>query len=174
MGIGGPEDFSSDPDGDLFFARQREEQWKEFEDEDEDEFDTTEDKEPEYSISNEFKHFISNVRTSLVKCETAAKKNPKKEFELISDFVTNSIREMHAANKQNFIPENTLKVLRMSKDLDEFDTTEDKEFRLYSKSEIFESLLEWEGIIGYMTTLGSWIKDIYNIDLDSIDTNFKY
>ena len=81
---------------------------------------------------------------------------------------------MHAANKQNFIPENTLKVLRMSKDLDEFDTTEDKEFHLYSKSEIFESLLEWEGIIGYMTTLGSWIKDIYNIDLDSIDTNFKY
>jgi hypothetical protein len=64
-------------------------------------------------------------------------------------------------------PEYIMRVLRQRKDLDETDRSMDDILNEYSSSRAFKELLEWEGIIGWDNTIKSWIRDIYNIDLNS-------
>lgn len=41
--------------------------------------------------------------------------------------------------------------------------------KLYTMGEIFEAVLEYEGIIGYGIKIREWIKEIYGIDLDKVE-----
>lgn len=35
-----------------------------------------------------------------------------------------------------------------------------------SKQEVFDRVCNWDGLIGYSTTIKSWINQIYGINLD--------
>lgn len=48
----------------------------------------------------------------------------------------------------------------------------DPNLALWTPNEIFESVLEYEGIIGYTYKIKEWVKDIYGVDLDSIERRF--
>ena len=62
-------------------------------------------------------------------------------------------------------PRNIIVRLRQRKDLDEDDTSRDKELLALSPDEAFDEVLCWEGIQGYTETIKSWINDIYGIQL---------
>lgn len=64
------------------------------------------------------------------------------------------------------LSEEILQYLREYNDLNKYDTSMDEEFNSMSKSEVFKTVLEYNGFIGYSTTIKSWIGDIYNVDLD--------
>jgi hypothetical protein len=38
----------------------------------------------------------------------------------------------------------------------------------FSKNEVFDMTLRYNGFIGYTETIKRWIKDIYGVDLDKI------
>lgn len=65
-------------------------------------------------------------------------------------------------------PEYIVKRLRERLGLDEDDASRDEEISLMTPNEVFEEILEWEGIIGYAGTIKMWISDIYGVDLDDI------
>lgn len=66
---------------------------------------------------------------------------------------------------ENKYPEYIMKKVRQMMNLDENDTSKDKEINSLFKQEVFERVLNWEGIIGYSHSLNSWIQDIFGIDL---------
>lgn len=63
-------------------------------------------------------------------------------------------------------PENIMRKLRQRLDLEEDDTSRDKEINMYSPNEAFEEVLLWEGFIGYTEYIKMWIEDIYKVDLN--------
>ena len=49
------------------------------------------------------------------------------------------------------------------------DTLENREsIQQLAPDEVFDTLLNWEGIIGYTIKIKNWVKEVYDIDLDSI------
>lgn len=64
-------------------------------------------------------------------------------------------------------PEYILKVLRLYNGLDEEDTSRDEEFRTWSPAEVFEAVLNYEGLINYDSWIIHRIKDIFNVDLNA-------
>ena len=70
--------------------------------------------------------------------------------------------------EENKYPEHIMKVLRQRLGLDEDDTLRDDEINIYSPSEAFEEVLNWEGILGYANTIKWWIESIYGIDIDAL------
>lgn len=48
----------------------------------------------------------------------------------------------------------------------------DDEIRVMSKTEVLDKVLQWNGIIGYGSTVKSWVQDIWNIDLDSMEEEY--
>ena len=64
-------------------------------------------------------------------------------------------------------PENILEVLRERNELEEDDTSMDEYFQTISPDEVFDEILEWEGIIGYTHEILSWIQDIYKVRLNN-------
>ena len=64
-------------------------------------------------------------------------------------------------------PENILEFLRERNELEEDDTSMDEYFQTISPDEVFEEILEWEGIIGYTHEILSWIQDIYKVRLNN-------
>lgn len=71
---------------------------------------------------------------------------------------------------ENKYPEDIMEILRQRLGLEEDDTSRDSEINTYTPSEAFEEVCNWEGFLGYASTIKSWIEDIYGIDLDSIET----
>ena len=69
----------------------------------------------------------------------------------------------------NKYPEHIMEILRQRLGLDEDDTSRDDEINIYTPSEAFEEVCNWEGLLGYADTIKEWIEDIYGIDLDDID-----
>lgn len=63
-------------------------------------------------------------------------------------------------------PENIIRIVRQSLDLEPTDTSKDDEINVMSRSEILDCVCEWEGLIGYGRVIRNWIKDIYGINLD--------
>jgi len=47
--------------------------------------------------------------------------------------------------------------------------TADDEIMSCSKTEILDKVATWNGLIGYGNTIKSWVEDIWNIELDSLD-----
>lgn len=63
-------------------------------------------------------------------------------------------------------PENIMRMVRGSLDLEPNDTSRDGEVEAMSKREVFDSVCNWEGLVGYGSTILGWIKQIYDIDLN--------
>ena len=63
-------------------------------------------------------------------------------------------------------PENIMCKVRGSLDLEFDDTSRDGDIEVMSKQEVFSRVCYWEGLIDYDTTIKSWIKQIYGIDLN--------
>lgn len=64
----------------------------------------------------------------------------------------------------SYYPEYIKEYVRLRLDLD--DTKENGDYiNTLNPSEVFEDILEWNGICGYTETIKIWIKDIFGIDL---------
>lgn len=63
-------------------------------------------------------------------------------------------------------PENIMRMVRGNHDLELDDTSRDGEIEVMSKQEVFDRVCNWDGLIGYSTTIKSWINQIYGINLD--------
>jgi len=72
-------------------------------------------------------------------------------------------------NTNYHYPEHILRKLReICKDLDPRDTdytNYDEEFNQMSPEEVFQTLLEYEGIYGYAGKIMSWVESIYGVAL---------
>ena len=64
-------------------------------------------------------------------------------------------------------PESILRYLRQHEGLDELDTSLDSEFRTWSPGEVFEAVLDYEGLIGYDSWIIRRIKEIFDVDLEA-------
>lgn len=53
-----------------------------------------------------------------------------------------------------------LRELRIAKGLEFDDSSHDEELKSYSREEALQTLLEWEGIIGYTNKILKWLEDI--------------
>lgn len=63
-------------------------------------------------------------------------------------------------------PNSIMRRLRERMGLDPDDNSRDEEIELMSKREVFENILEWEGFIGYTSSIIQWINDIFDVNLD--------
>ena len=61
--------------------------------------------------------------------------------------------------------ESIMKRLRQWRELEEDDYSKDKEIMNHTPHELFDMLLEWEGIIGYRYMIIGWIEELYKIRL---------
>ena len=53
-----------------------------------------------------------------------------------------------------------LRELRIAKGLEFDDSSHDEALKSYSREEALQTLLEWEGIIGYTSKILKWLEDI--------------
>lgn len=65
--------------------------------------------------------------------------------------------------------ENIMRKVRGNLNLELDDTSRDGEIEVMSKREVFSRVCDWEGLINYGSTIKSWIKQIYGIDLNKMD-----
>lgn len=69
---------------------------------------------------------------------------------------------------EELYPKDIMEALRQRKHLEPDDTSRDDEISLMSPNEVFEEVLEWDGLISYAYKIKRWIKDIYGIDLNEM------
>ena len=62
--------------------------------------------------------------------------------------------------------ENIMRKVRGNLNLELDDTSRDGEIEAMSKQEVFSRVCDWKGLIDYDSTIKSWIKQIYGIDLN--------
>lgn len=63
-------------------------------------------------------------------------------------------------------PEYILKKLRQREGLEPNDTSMDDMLNGLSPEIVFKEVCDWEGMIGYSSSILGWIEDIYGIDLN--------
>lgn len=88
------------------------------------------------------------------------------------EFIISKILEYkkYLSENKNKYSEEVMRYLRQRRGLDEYDLKEDKDINSMSSNEVFEEVLEWNGLLGgYADKIKDWIKDIYNIDLNDIN-----
>ena len=66
---------------------------------------------------------------------------------------------------ENKYPEYIMRKLRQRRGLEEDDTSEDSDIGTLSPSEAFDEVCNWEGLIGYSSTIKRWIEDIYGVEI---------
>ena len=66
-------------------------------------------------------------------------------------------------------PENIMRMVRGSLGLEFDDTSRDGEIERMSSREVLDRVCNWEGLIGYSSTILRWINQIYGVDLDKIN-----
>lgn len=59
-----------------------------------------------------------------------------------------------------------LRKLRVCNDLEIADVSRDAEFQDMEPEEVLDAVLQYEGIIGYTSTILRWIAEIYKVKLD--------
>lgn len=74
---------------------------------------------------------------------------------------------------ENKYPENIMICIRQRFDMSGSDTSKDDIINEMTPDEVFEEVCEWHGLIGYDYTIKSWIRDIYNIDLDELSMDLE-
>lgn len=83
----------------------------------------------------------------------------------------NIIREHEARmeNPSGRYSEDVMEYIRQRLGLKKYDNSRNKEINQLSLGEALEHVCNWNGLIGYASTIKSWIKDIYKVDLNSIE-----
>ncbi len=66
----------------------------------------------------------------------------------------------------NRYPEYIMKMLRQRHGYNSDFTGYDAGFNTMTPNEVFEEILNWNGIIGYAYSIKGWIDDIYRVDLN--------
>lgn len=88
------------------------------------------------------------------------------------EFIISKILEYkkYLSENKNKYSEEVMRYLRQRRGLDEYDLKEDEDINSMSSNEVFEEVLEWNGLLGtYADKIKDWIKDIYNINLNDIN-----
>lgn len=67
-------------------------------------------------------------------------------------------------NNLNRYPEEIMECVRQRWGLEKFDDSKDEEINQLSPDEVFDHVCNWNGLLGYASTIKSWIRDIYNIN----------
>ena len=65
-------------------------------------------------------------------------------------------------------PEYIMRMLRQRLGLEPNDTSRDEELSLMTPSDAFEEVLEWNGLIGFSSTIKAWIEDTYGFNIDEV------
>jgi len=94
------------------------------------------------------------------------KENSEKEVKEMEEI--ENMKEV--SSMQNKYPDNIMVLLRDIHDLEPKDTSRDEEFNNMTPNEVFNSVLNWEGIIHYSDTIIGWVKDIYGVSLGDLYT----
>jgi len=68
-------------------------------------------------------------------------------------------------NNPNKYPESIMECVRQRWRLEKYDDSRDEEINELSPDEILEHVCNWNGLIGYASTIKSWIEDIYKLKL---------
>lgn len=68
-------------------------------------------------------------------------------------------------NPTNKYPESIMEDIRMRLGLEKYDTAKDEQINEMPKDVIFSMVCNWNGLLGYDSTIKTWIKDIYGIQL---------
>lgn len=63
-------------------------------------------------------------------------------------------------------PEYIMSYVRQNMGLDSDDTSKDDFINSMNKKDVFDRVLNWNGIIGYAGQINSWIEEIYGIELE--------
>lgn len=66
---------------------------------------------------------------------------------------------------KNKYPDYIIRDVRQCLDVEADDTSMDSLIDEMPKGEVLNKVLEWNGIIGYDTTIKNWIEDIYKVEL---------
>lgn len=67
-------------------------------------------------------------------------------------------------NNLNRYPEEIMECVRQRWGLEKFDDSKDEEINQLSPDEVFDHVCNWNGLLGYASTIKSWIRDIFNIN----------
>lgn len=72
---------------------------------------------------------------------------------------------------KNEYPADVIGCLRQRAGLEIDDKSMDKQFLDMTPSEVFQDVVGWNGLLGgYDTVIKDWIKSIYKVDLDKVET----
>lgn len=63
-------------------------------------------------------------------------------------------------------PESIMADVRQNLSLEPDDTSKDTEIEAMTHNQILDKVATWNGLIGYGTTIRSWVKAIYGIELN--------
>ena len=69
-------------------------------------------------------------------------------------------------NPTNKYPESIMENVRQRLGLEKYDTSRDEQINEMSKNVIFSHVCNWNNLSGYASTIKTWIKDIYDIELN--------
>lgn len=68
-------------------------------------------------------------------------------------------------NNPNKYSESIMECVRQRLGLEKYDDSRDEEINRLSPDEILDHVCNWNGLIGYASTIKSWIGDIYKLKL---------
>lgn len=85
-----------------------------------------------------------------------------KIYEKISIIQKHQIRIENNPNKYS---ESIMECVRQRLGLEKYDDSRDEEINHLSPDEVFDHVCNWNGLLGYATTIKSWVEDIYKLKL---------
>lgn len=77
--------------------------------------------------------------------------------------------QIRLENNSNKYSESIMECVRQRWGLEKYDDSKDDEINQLLPDEVFEHVCNWNGLLGYATTIKSWIEDIYKIDLYNVE-----
>lgn len=69
-------------------------------------------------------------------------------------------------NTKRKYPEYIMSYVRQNMGLDSDDKSKDDLINSMNKKDIFDRVLDWNGIIGYAGQIKGWVEDVYGIELE--------
>lgn len=76
-----------------------------------------------------------------------------------------SQEEYEKPRPSNAYPDYIMKDVRQHLGLEPYDTSSDDEINNMTHDEVFDHVLMWDGIIGYLHRIRGWVTDIYGVTL---------
>lgn len=77
--------------------------------------------------------------------------------------------QIRLENNSNKYSESIMECVRQRWGLEKYDDSKDDEINQLLPDEVFEHVCNWNGLLGYASTIKSWIEDIYKIDLYNVE-----